>query len=212
MIAENSGKCYRFKLEHDLGYGFAEIYDCTDESSMFDGRLVYVFNKLHTKDKKEFNISEIRSSGIALGPIRLYKTPAARGLHSWKFIFKTDDLLITKIPMTKEHHSAGFKDDNWANLNIWYKSGRDFKNDIVYVDYEEVRHLETRIISSPSGVAREFTMKVILDRNENVSDYYDLSDVGNKNLFSYLINTYYPLKATKKYIKQIPKHLRNGKG
>ena len=45
MITENSGKIYRFKLDHDLGFGFAEVYDFTDHS-MFDGRLVYVYDKI----------------------------------------------------------------------------------------------------------------------------------------------------------------------
>ncbi len=204
MITENSGKIYRFKLDHELGFGFAEVYDFTDHS-MFDGRLVYVYNKIDNKNEKEYKISEIRDSKIALGPIRLYKFPASRGLHSWKLLFKIDELLITELPDTKENHSLSFKDDNWNNIKTWYKSKRDFNNPIVYVDYETIRHLETRIISSPSGVAKEFTMKVILDRDEKVSDYYDLSDCGNKNLFIYLINTYYPLKSTKKYLRQISK-------
>ncbi len=204
MIKENSGKIYQFKLDHDLGFGFAEVYDFTDHS-MFDGRLVYVYDKIDKINEKGYRISEIRSSKIGLGPIRLYKFPASRGLHSWKFLFKTDELLITEYPETKELHSLSFKNNDWSKIKTWYKSKRDFKGWIEYVDYEEIRHLETRIINSPSGVAKEFTMKVILDRNEKVSDYYDLSDLGNKNLFTYLINTYYPLKSTKKYLRQIPK-------
>ena len=47
-------------------------------------------------------------------------------------------------------------------------------------------------------------MKIILDQKEKVSDYYDLSEIGNKNLFVYLINTYYPLKKTKEFLKQLP--------
>jgi hypothetical protein len=205
MVTENSGKIYRFKLDHDLGFGFAEVYDFTD-ISMFDGRLVYVFNKNDTKVEKEYVLSEIRDSGIALGPIRLYKFPATRGLHSWKFLFKAAELLITDLPCTKENHSFGFKDDNWSNINTWHKSQIHFKSPIVYVNYEEIRNLETRIINSPSGVVKEFTMKVILDNKENVSDYYDLSDLGNKDLFIYLVNTYYPLNSTKRYLKQIPKY------
>ena len=44
MTAENSGKVYRFKLDYNLGLGFAEVYDFTD-LSMFDGRDVYVYNR-----------------------------------------------------------------------------------------------------------------------------------------------------------------------
>ena len=201
MIKENSGKIYRFKLDHNLGYGFAEVYDFTDHS-MFDGRIVYVYNRRDKKDEKNYELSEIRETGIALGPIRLYKFPAARGLHSWKYLFKSDELIIAELPETKELHGLTFKDDNWNNFKTWYNS-KDFKYPLVYTDYEKIRHLETRIISSPSGVAKEFTMKVILDNKEKVSDYYDLSKLGNKNLFVYLINTYYPLDKTKKYLKQI---------
>jgi hypothetical protein len=92
MIKENSGKIYRFKLDHNLGYGFAEVYDFTDHS-MFDGRIVYVYNRRGKKDEKNYELSEIRETGIALGPIRLYKFPAARGLHSWKYLFKSDELI-----------------------------------------------------------------------------------------------------------------------
>ncbi len=206
MITENSGKIYRFKLDHDLGFGFAEVYDFTDHS-MFDGRLVYVYDKIDKINEKKYGITEIRSSKIALGPIRLYKFPASRGLHSWKFLFKTDELLITEFPETKEFHGSKINsnDYDWSKLNTWYKSDRDPRKWLAYVDYEEIRHLETRIINSPSGVAKEFSMKVLLDTNEKVSDYYDLSDLGNKNLFTYLINTYYPLKSTRKYLRQIPK-------
>lgn len=204
MIAKNSGKIYRFKLEHNLGFGFAEVYDFTDELSMLDGRLAYVYCKIDKEVKPNYDLSEIRKTGLALGPIRLYKFPATRGLYSWKYLFQTDDLLITSIPETKELHELHTKDNNWNNFKTWYKSNSYFKKPLVYIAYKEIRNLETRIINSSLGVVKEFTMKTILDKKEKVSDYYDLSQVGNKNLFVYLINTYYPLSKTKEYLKQIP--------
>jgi hypothetical protein len=204
MIAENSGKIYRFKLEHGLGFGFAEVYDFTDHS-IFDGRLVYVFNRLDIDEKTNYNFSEIRKTGVALGPIRLYKFPNTRGLHSWKFLLKADDLLITELPETKELQAFQKLYDNWDDFKgQWYVSNYAKKQERVYVDYEKVRHLETRIINSPLYVMKEFTMKVILDKNEKVSHYYDLSELGNQNIFVYLINTYYPLTKTTEYLKQLP--------
>src|SRR5690242_13548540 len=102
MIIENSGKIYRFKLDHNLGFGFAEVYDFTDELSMLDGRLVYVFNKHDKEPKPTYDLSEIRKTGIALGPIRLHTFPNTRGLHAWKFILQTDKLLLSELPETKE--------------------------------------------------------------------------------------------------------------
>ncbi len=204
MIADNSGKVYRFKLDHDLGYGFAEIYDFTDELSMFEGRIVYVYNKHDKEAYPSYELSAIRETGIALGPIRLHKFPNTRGLHSWKYLFKTDDFLIYEVPETKELQGLHWKEDNWDNFKgKWYKSNYDKKHLPNYVDYQSVRHLETRIINPPSGVVKKFTMKVLLDNGEKVSDYYDLVDLGNRNMFVQMVNTYYPLEKSKLYLKQL---------
>ena len=65
MIVENSGNIYRFKLDHDLGFGFAEVYDFTDELSMLDGRIVYVYVKHDKEEKAKYELSEIRKTGIS---------------------------------------------------------------------------------------------------------------------------------------------------
>jgi hypothetical protein len=203
MVLENSGKIYRFRLDHDLGFGFAEVYDFTD-ISMFDGRIIYVFNRLDSQMKAQYAISEIKDSGIALGPIRLYKFPNTRGIRSWKYLFRSENMLITSLPETKELQEFNIKENNWDNLKTWRRSIKDLREPIKYVPYQEVRHLETRIINSPLGVTKEFSMKIILDNKEKVSGYYDLSNLGNKNMFVYLVNTYYPLKKAKAFLKQIP--------
>jgi hypothetical protein len=172
---------------------------------MFEGRIVYVYNR-HDKEKNaEYTLMEIRKTGIALGPIRLHTFPNTRGLHSWKFLFKTDNLLINDLPETKELQGHHWLDDNWDNFKgKWYGSNYDMKHLPSYVDYEKVRHLETRIINSHPGVVKKFTMKVILDNKEKVSDYYDLSELGNKNMFVQMVNTYYPLTKTKSFLRQLP--------
>ena len=64
--------------------------------------------------------------------------------------------------------------------------------------------METTILNSRVGVVIKFTMKVILDNNKMVSKYYDLSELGNRNMFVQLVNTYYPLSKTQEYLKQLP--------
>ncbi len=203
MISENSGKFYRFKLDHDLGFGFAEVYDFTEDSD-FDGRIAYVFNKHDQDEKSSYELSQIRESGIALGPMRLNKFPNTKGLHSWKYIAQADNLLIDQLPETKELQGL-LLDNNWDNFKgKWYNSNYDKKELPTYVDYEKVRHLETRILNTPSGVVTKFTMKVILDRKEKVSDYYNLSELGTKNMFVQMVNTYFPLHKTKTFLQQLP--------
>ena len=206
MIAENSGKIYRFKLDHNFGFGFAEVYDFTDEASLIDGRVVFVYNKHDNKEQSRYELSDIRRSGLALGPIRLYKFPNLRGLHSSKYLFQTKDFLVERLPETKELQGLHWKENNWDNFKgKWYRSGYDIRLGLPnYVDYENVRHLETRIVNSTTGIVKKFTMKAIIDGGEKVSDYYDLTDIGNKFMFLQMINTYYPLEKTNQLLNQQP--------
>ena len=97
MIPDNSGKIYRFAMDHELGYGFAEVYDFTDDSP-FDGRYVYVYDRVEEVIRKDYDIADIRSSNIAPEPITLYKFPNVKGIRSWKYLFQTSDFLITTRP------------------------------------------------------------------------------------------------------------------
>jgi hypothetical protein len=53
----------------------------------------------------------------------------------------------------------------------------------------------------------KFTMKTLLDRGEKVSAYYDLKNLGTKNMYVQLINTYYPLEQTKRFLTDLPKYV-----
>jgi len=202
MIKENSGKIYRFTMDHELGYGFAEVYDFTD-NSLFDGRYVYVYDRLEEVVRKDYDIAGIRASRIALGPITLYKFPNVKGIRPWKYLFQTSDFLITTRPNSKELRGLHNKDNNWAELTDWYKAPYNMQKMPDYVDYEKVRYLETRILNGPSSVVMKFSMKKILDEGKKVGEYYDLGDLGTRNMFVQLINTYYPLDKTMEFLKEI---------
>ena len=90
-------------------------------------------------------------------------------------------------------------------MGDWYSSNYDPKKMLTFVPYEKVRHLENRILNSPSCVATKFTMKIILDKGQKVTDFYDLNNLGDKNMFVQMINTYYPLIRTKLFLEQLPK-------
>ncbi|WP_299442856.1 hypothetical protein [uncultured Aquimarina sp.] len=199
MIKENSGKIFRFKLDNNFGFGFAEIYDFTDVSE-FDGRLVYVFNRIDKGEKSEYNLNEIIESGISLGPIRSVNFPGTRGKYASKYIGQRTNLLINKIPETKEFQGILINENNWNNLTKWYRSDKFEQLDSRFVSYSKLRNLETRILSSIAGISTKFTMKKIIDENKKVSDFYDLNQRGNLNLFVQLINTYYPIEKTKKLL------------
>lgn len=53
-------------------------------------------------------------------------------------------------------------------------------------------------------------MKTLLDMGKKVSEYYDLSEMGNRNMYVQLINTYYDLRQTEAFLNDLPKGARNG--
>jgi hypothetical protein len=196
MIKENSGKTFRFKLDHNQGYGFAEIYDFTNIHE-FDGRVIYVYNLTEEETRSEYDLEDIHKSGIAIGPIRIMDFPRTRGKYALKYIGQRSDFLITEIPITKELNEMIIRESNWNNFERWYRSDNFTNGDFIFSKYSELRNLETRILSSTVSVATKFTMKILIDNNKDVAEYYDLNEVGNYNMFVQLINTYYSLeKAT----------------
>ncbi|RYY42528.1 MAG: hypothetical protein EOO06_21030 [Chitinophagaceae bacterium] len=208
MIEENSGKFFRFKLDFDMGFGFAEAYDFTDIHSA-DGSIVFVYNRVDKETKKTYKLEEITSSGIALGPIRLFSYPNSRGIGAWKFLMKHENFIIKEPNITKDAQDRTPLVYNWDTLKRWHTSDYGMKESPRYVPYSEVRSLETRILNSTLGVVKKFTMKKLIDEGENVTKYYDLSELGNRNMFVQLINTYYPLEKAKKLIEVIPVDVDN---
>ncbi len=203
MIKENSGKIFRFKLDHNQGFGFAEIYDFSDEYPV-DGNIVFVYKRIDSNEWKSYIQEEITSSGINLGPITLSGHPNSRGIGAWKFLFRSDKFLIEERPVTKEAQDRAPWIYNWDSLNKWHLSDWDAKKHPIYVTYDEVRSLETRIINSMSGVVKKATMKKLIEDNKIVTDFYDLTNLGNRNMYIQLINTYFTLDKTLDLIRLIP--------
>jgi hypothetical protein len=208
MIEENSGKFFRFKLDFDLGFGFAEVYDFTDAHSA-DGVIVFVYNRVDTGAKKTYTQTEITESGIALGPITLFRYPGSRGVGAWKYLFQTDTFLINERPVRKDAQDLAPWIYNWNILKRWHKTDWNVKESPVYVPYQDVRSMETGILNSTNGVVIKTTMKILIDKGLSVADYYDLTELGNRNMYVALINTYYPLEITEQLICALPLDVHN---
>ena len=134
MIKENSGKIYRFKLDHNQGYGFAEIYDFTDLYE-FDGRIIYVYNLIEDKPKPKYDLDIIYKSGISIGPIRLMSFPGTRGKYASKYIGQRNDLLINEIPETKELNGIIIEKSNWNDFDKWYRSDNFENGEFKFIKY-----------------------------------------------------------------------------
>ncbi|PKB18352.1 hypothetical protein [Flavobacterium sp. 5] len=191
MKTEYSGNIYSISLEFDLGLVYAELLDYSDVHS-FDGILVQVYAYKASSDEKSIdNIDEIRSNGILFGPVPINKYPSIKGKYSWKYIGKSINY-SKESPWFKSYRGNLFKENNWYNLKPWFKS-KDFENDSkdIECNYNEIRRLETLIINHPETIKMKVSMLYLIQQGKNVGDFYDLSVIGNRNMFIQVINTYF---------------------
>jgi hypothetical protein len=201
MKKEHSGKIYRIKLEFEMGYVFALILDYSDISE-FDGILVQVYNYIEQQQNERVSLDDIINSGIMIGPMPMSKYPTEKGKYSWSYIGKTESYNQDVI-FFKELRGMLNKDANWANLKPWFKFN-PFEGNVVSeeVDYSEIRKLETAILNHPNMIKIKSTMLKILTDSGIVSDYYNLDDIGNRNMFLQVANTYCDLDLMEKILKE----------
>lgn len=191
MELENSGNIYSIKLEFDLGLVYAELLDYSDVYP-FDGILIQVYNYNDLNKQISINdIDEIRSSGILFGPVPINKYPSTSGKFSWKYLGKSASY-SKESPWFKSYNGNFFKEDNWSNVKPWFKSKYfDTDSEDIECSYNEIRRLETTILNHPEMIKKKISMLELINNGKYVSDYYDLSEIGNRNIFIQLINTYF---------------------
>jgi hypothetical protein len=203
MIRERSGTFFRFKLDFDFGFGFAEVYDFSDTHSV-DSVIVYVYNRIDGKTADSYRVEEISSSGISLGPIRLYSYPNTRGVGAWKYIGNRDSYIIEEPNVSKNAQELSPLVYDWSTLKRWHRSNWNTETGPEYVPYETVRTLETRILNTNFSIVRKTTMKRIIDSGKDIRTYYNLGELGNRNSFVQLVNTYYSLETAQELLRLIP--------
>lgn len=199
MKLEYSGNIYKFPLDFEMGFCFAEILDFS-EISDFDGILIKVFGKV-VKEKNDdtIGIPEIKKTGIMIGPLPINKYPNAKSKSGWVLYGKNKD--FDRNPPFFKNLRGLLNDNNWANLKPWFKQNRfNEKIEDIQCDYEEVRNLETMILNHVDSIKIKTTMMKIIENNEDVSKYYDLKKLGNKNLFLQIVNTYYKKKIAEQLL------------
>ncbi|WP_157208247.1 Imm26 family immunity protein [Mariniflexile maritimum] len=202
MKTEFSGNIYRISLDFDLGFVYAELLDYTDVRE-FDGILIQVYNYIETGNEKQIDIEKIKSNEILFGPVPINKYPNNKGKFAWKYIGKSNSY-SKEFPWFKSFRGLINKDDNWSNLSPWFKAnihGID-SNSIEY-NYEDVRRLETLILNHPEMVKIKVTMLLLINKGEIVRDFYDLTNIGNRNMYIQLINTYYDNNKVEELLKYI---------
>lgn len=201
MKAEYSGNIYRFQLEFIEGYAYAEILDYSDFSS-FDGIMIQVYNLIDSDNNISRSVEEIVSSGLKFGPVPIVKYPNIKGKDAWKLIGKNKNH-VTTLPEFKDYMgSLSIKD--WSKLHPWRKTDiLTNESDRTELLYEEVRNLETLILNHPEGVRKKITMIKFIEEGISADKFYDMNDLGTRNIYVQVVNTYYDKSKTDELLKTL---------
>lgn len=200
MKLETSGKIFRFPLDFDMGYGYAEQNDFSDIYT-FDGILVSVFKLIDTSIEDR-SLEEIKQSEKLFGPVPIYRYPPSRGKSKWVHFATTPDFLVKKWPVFKMYQGNDYDSKDWSKLSKWRIVDREKMDfDLTFHNYEHLRHLETTILNTAEGVATKITMMKLIENGKNVDEYYDLNQRENHNLYVQLVNTYYKKETAAKLLE-----------
>ncbi len=202
MKEKNSGNVYAINLDFDFGSVYAGLLDYTDVRD-FDGILVKVYRSVREiKEKEVFALDD-----FLFGPVPINKYPNTKGKYAWKLLGKCYSCIINPNDLWfKNLRGIINKDNDWSNLEPWFKSKPFTENYNEYkADYADIRELEILILHHLEMVKIKSTMLLIIEAGKNVDDFYDLKQIGNQNMYIQLVNTYFNKEKSRELLKVIPK-------
>ena len=199
MIAKNSGKIFRFELDFNLGYAYCMTFDFTDLSP-FSGNIIKVFDYLEKEINPEIDIYELLRRPSIIGHHPMIKLPNSRGKGAWKLVGQIKHLIPPHLIFKYNLQSHTNKD--WTKLKKW-QTWENFKNITYNVSYSKIRHLEMSDLYGKESLKIRTTMYYLIMNNKKVSDFYDLKDFHNRNLYIDLCNTNFSIEKAKDLLKEI---------
>lgn len=209
MNKQNSGKIFSFELDHKLGYGFCLLIDHSDRFPL-NGSIIYVYNFFKKKPAKPDEISLIEKSMFLFGPTPVNRTPITRGRHAWKYIGKTGKF-SNKLPIFKSTRNIRTlnSSDDWSIAGGWFQK-IDFNDIGESMNYDDLRHLEAEFLYSLSEIVIRATMHFLLNKGEQVEDYFDISRREYRSIYIQILNTSIDKKKATKLLKKLIKERSDG--
>lgn len=192
-----TGSVFQFYIPEIRKYAFCKFFDFTHISS-FHGLLAQVFDKF--SDTEGNDINDLTTCDYLFGPRSMHKWPNLRKDTGWQSlgILNAEGDLI--IPDFKGVQATPYIVEKEYEISSWYPI-YNLTQRGEYCDYEKVKHLERKILTTSSlGLVWRTGMEYCRINEFAVEEYYDLKDEGIKNMYFQMINI--PIYS------KIPKEIR----
>jgi hypothetical protein len=194
-----TGSVFQFYIPELAKYTFCKYFDFT-HISPFHGLLAQVFDKF--SDNIDNNIEELQTCDWLFGHRCMHKWPNLRNDTSWKALGILNSQNDELVPDFKGVQAFPYIVEDESKIGPWYPIYQLTKRGD-NCEYEQVHHLETKILTTSLGLQRRAGMEYCRIKGLNAASYYDLEEEGTKYMYWQMINT--PL------YKDIPKELRGKK-
>jgi len=192
-----TGSVFQFYVPEIRKYAFCKFFDFTHISS-FHGLLAQVFDKF--SDEEENSVEELKDCDWLFGLRSMHKWPNLRKDTGWKslgILSSPDDDIIPDFKGVQNFKSIV---DDESKIGPWYPIYNLTQRGEV-CEYKQVHHLERIILTTSSlGLVWRTGMEYCRINKLSVKDYYDLEELGRRNMYYQMINI--PVYKT------IPKEIR----
>lgn len=199
MIIENSGKCYRFPLEHNLGFGYAETLDYTDITK-FSGKIIFSYDIFQKKHESPIPLEEIRNYSKLISFHPLLSFPNIKGRDSWQLVGQA--IYLKEPEIIFKDISSILKNDDWSSLWGWH-TYTNFKQIGPIVPYESVRKFELPTLYEKKAIQIRSTFHVLLSNEIDIKTFYDLKNNYLKRLYVEHLNTSLPKEKSNSLLSSL---------
>lgn len=190
-----TGSVFQFYIPEIEKYAFCKFFDFRYLSD-FHGLLAQVFD--YFSDQEENSIEKLKNCDWLFGPRSMHKWPNLRKDTGWKSLGILSASNDNIVPDFKGTLSFPYIVEDESKIGRWYVVHNLVGGD--ECEYEQVRHLETKILTTARDLLDRAGMEYCRINGLKISDYYNLSDTGTLYTYWQMINV--PVYAT------IPKEIR----
>jgi len=192
-----TGSVFQFYVPEIKKYAFCKYFDYRHLSE-FHGLLAQVID--YFSEREENDIDNLRNCDWFFGPRSMHKWPNLRTDTGWKSLgilsSSTDDI----VPDFKGVQAGVSIVEDESAIGPWYPI-HNLTQRGENCEYEQVRHLERKILTTSSlGLVWRTGMEYCRINGLHVEDYYDLKEEGRRNMYLQMINV--PIYS------KIPKEIR----
>jgi hypothetical protein len=179
-----TGSVFQFYVPEIKKFAFCKFFNFRHLSD-FHGLLAQVYNCF--SDDGRNSLEELNKCDWLFGARSMHRWPNTRKGSGWKYLGIISSPLDNNVPDFKGTRSSPYIVEDESKIERWYIVRN--LTESIDCQYDKVKHLETKILTTTSLMLPWRTgMEYCRINNLEVRKYYDLNDEGIRYMYWQMIN------------------------